>query len=60
MAMVFNRYVSDVQDLLWWLDQECLLLGIACQFYNVDLLEVKDEKKGKETVDFLLMTCYCW
>ena len=33
--------------------QSCLLLGIAFQFYNTDLVDVRDVKKGKDVVAFM-------
>ena len=47
-TMVFNGYRSSMQDLLRGLDQVCPLLGIAFQFYNADLLEVRDTESGDQ------------
>ena len=44
-TMVFDRYESSAQDLLQGLDQGCPLSGIDFQFYNTDLLEVRDTER---------------
>ena len=35
------------------LDQGCLLLGIAFQFYNADLVDVRNADKGEDAVKFM-------
>ena len=45
-TMVFDWYMLVAQSLPRGLDQGCLLSGITFQFYNADLLEVSDKKKG--------------
>ena len=42
-----------MQDLLRGLDQVCPLLGIAFQFYNADLLEVRHTESGEDAVAFV-------
>jgi len=38
------------------LDQSCLLLGIAFQFYNLGLVDICDTRNGKEAITFMYDT----
>src|SRR5882672_7961481 len=51
--MVFDGYMSAACYLPRGLDQGCPLSGIAFQFYNVDLLEIRDKKRGEDAVAFV-------
>src|SRR5882672_4550495 len=51
--MTFDWYRSEAQGLVRGIDQGCPLSGITFQFYNADLLEIKDEKNSEEAVTFI-------
>ena len=52
-TMRFNGYTSKARRLRRGIDQGCPLSGIIFQFYNTDLLEIGDSKRGEDTVGFI-------
>jgi len=52
-TMRFNGYTSKARRLRRGIDQGCPLSGIIFQFYNADLLELGDSKRGEDAVGFV-------
>ena len=52
-TMHFDGYTSEARRLRRGIDQGCPLSGIIFQFYNTDLLEIGDSKRGEDTVGFV-------
>ena len=53
MTLVFNGFVSEPIALHRGINQGCPLSGILFQFYNTDLIDGYDPKKGKTAVAFM-------
>jgi len=47
-TLKFDGYESEPLPLSKGLDQGCPLLGIAFQFYNADIIDIRDIRKGEE------------
>jgi len=53
MTLKFDGYEFELLLLSKGLNQGCPLLGIAFQFYNADLINVRDVNKGEDVVVFM-------
>ena len=53
MMLVFDGFISELITLNRGIYQGCPLSGILFQFYNADLIDGYDPKKGKTAVAFM-------
>jgi len=53
MSLVFDGFVSEPVSLHRGINQGCPLSGILFQFYNADLIDGYDPKKGETAVTFV-------
>jgi len=52
-TLKFDRYESELLEIVKGLNQGCLLSGITFQFYNVDLIDVQNLESREEAMAFM-------
>jgi hypothetical protein len=52
-VLSFDGFASEPKALARGLDQGCPLSGIACQFYNADLLDIPIHKNGEDAAVYM-------